>query len=403
MSIFIVCLVIVCGVLLTSLGRSIYQGLVINAWSLNYLHAHKGHTQVSLPVPDQHPRALLWFARDALSQNDPAHARVLVEDMAENGNKYALAILGEALAAEGEFAAAVEALSQARDTHALLAAATAAEADGRIGDALLAFRAVYGIDIEKGTLPLVTFLWDADIDRNEAVARIRDAFLQYPNSELRLAWFRQLGKYLRLQNRWDQAEATLHDLSREFPQDWQVYIELGWVYYWRGDGLDAALSSFQKATALTPTRGDGYVATAQVLIQEKRYNEADTLFAQAVDLNPQEKSWWLAWGYAMLGGGDLEGAINIYEQALFLFPDWASGYYELAWAYRLADFKDKSIEAIEQALAIVTSPSDSYYARAGQIYEWADDKTAAIAAYRDALNINSLNNAAQQGLQRLTP
>lgn len=399
-----VCLIIGSGVLLTLFGRSIYQMLEINAWSLNYLHAHMGHTQVSLTAPDQHLRASLWLARDALARDDPAQARVLVEDLAENGNSAALVILGDALAAEGEFAEAIEAWSQAGDILSLLDAAAAARDDGRLADALLAFRAAYTIDMEKGTLPLATFLWDADIDRNESVALIRDVLLQYPYSAQpgqRLAWFRQLGKYLQLQYRWDEAEATYQDLLKEYPQDWQAYVELGWVYYKRGDGLDAALLAFQKATAVDPSRGDGHYAMAQVLIQEKRYSEADTWFAQAVDLNPQQKWWWLTWGNVMIESGDLPRALNIYGQTVEKFPDWAPGYYEMAWAYRLADSKDRSIEAIEQALALVTPPSEWYYVRAGQIYEWADDKAEAIAAYREALIINPLNYYAQQGLHRL--
>jgi tetratricopeptide (TPR) repeat protein len=117
------------------------------------------------------------------------------------------------------------------------------------------------------------------------------------------------------------------------------------------------------------------------MVQEERYSEADAWFAQAVELNPQQNYWWLAWGNAMRGSGDLPRALDIYGQTVEIFPDWAPGYYEMAWAFQLAGSNDRAIEAIEQALALLTPPSEWYYARAGRIYELADDETEAICIY----------------------
>jgi len=354
-----------------------------------------------MSVPGQHQRAPLWLARDALAQNDPALARDLVEPLAAHGNRDAMIILGAALAAEDNFDAAIRVWSQVDDPDALLYLANEAKDDGRTDEALAALRAMYEVDAEKGTFPLASLLWFSDLDANEPVDLIRKALAEYPYSDQRNLWLRRLGQILQSRTLYAEAEAVWQQTLAEYPQDIQAYISLGWVYYWQGDGVELAQSTFQKAIEMDPSQGDGYLAIAQVLALEMRMAEADPWFAQAVALNPDEQSWWLAWGNALRANGDLTRAFDIYGQLTVQSPDWAPVYYEIAWAYRTADSKDQAVESIRKALALSPSPPVPYYLRAGLIYEWAGYSADAIAAYQEALFLDPKNEAAQMGLQRL--
>jgi tetratricopeptide (TPR) repeat protein len=386
-------------------GDTIYQNLGVNAWSVDYLHAYDAHFPVALPAPYTHRRAALWLARDALARGEPEQAAAFVETLAENDNQAALVVLGEALADRGDFAAAIDAWSQVGAYYSLYEAAEAARLAGRGADALAAYRAVYQLDMEKGLAPLAGFLWSlgTQADKDEAMALLRDALahLQDADGALRIAWYQRLGSYLQQLERWDEAEAVYGQALAEDPQAWQAYIGLGWVYYKRGDGLDAALLAFQKVTAIDPARGDGYIATGQVWYQEGQIARAETSFAQALQIDPEQQWWWLSWANMVRESGDLPRAIAMYLELVEKYPDWAHAYYELAWAYQLDGASERAVEAIEQALRLVAPPSEWYFVRTGKIYELAERPLEAMDAYRAALSINPLNASAQQGLQRL--
>jgi tetratricopeptide (TPR) repeat protein len=393
------------ALVLVWLGFLAFQVLQVNLWSLRYLHAQADGTSLALPAPQQHPRAALWTARQALDRGLPALARLLVADLAQQADPPALLLLGEALAAQGEFAAAVEAWSQAGAFYALQSAAAAARDAGHPADALLALRAAYRVDIQKGIGPLAKFLWDSGTaqEKDEALALLSHAWSHYPEADQvqRLVWAYLLATYLQQQNRWDAAEAVYLDVLEQAPQAWQAKLGLGWVYYQRGDGLPAALNTFQQVNGMQPARGVGYLAMAQVLVREAEYDQADALFALALDLETQQETWWLAWGNALRTGGRLPRAIQVYTQAVQIFPASPSVYYELAWAYQLSGDGQKAVETIQKALTLPGPPSDACYARAGYIYEHSGDALQAVVAYRQALALNPLNQAAQQGLQRL--
>ena len=354
-----------------------------------------------IPPPEHHLRFTLWLARNALAYNDPDHAQELVTPLAEKGNGDALSILGDALSAQGEFVAAVQAWSQAGDLNSLLIATHLAQDDGRINDTLTALRAAYLIDAERVTLPLATILWDSSGGQVEAETLLRQAIEQFPHSNQRLGWMQKLGYFLRKNNRWNEAEIILQELLLENPLDWQSNIELGWVFYERGDGLEKAQSAFYTAIRIDPSRGNGYYAMGQVLAKEKLYKEADVWFVQALERKPDEPWWWVNRGNTARSASDFELALQVYRQTISLFPDFAPGYYDIALAYRLIGDQQGALEAIDKAIVLMNPPNIEYYVRAGQVYEWAGEEAKAFAAYNGALHLDPKNDAAQQGLHSI--
>ena len=97
-----------------------------NSWSVAYLN-HSLRGGLVSEAPGGHPRAPLWLAREALAQGDADQAQALVSDLADQGDPDALAVLGDALVAQGDFPAAVEAWTRAGQSQPLLAAAQNAE------------------------------------------------------------------------------------------------------------------------------------------------------------------------------------------------------------------------------------------------------------------------------------
>jgi tetratricopeptide (TPR) repeat protein len=138
-----------------------------------------------------------------------------------------------------------------------------------------------------------------------------------------------------------------------------------------------------------------------VLRAQKRFDEADTWFSKSLSLNPDIPEWYIYRGTTARQAGNLELAISVYQQAIDRFPDNASAYYEIAFAYRLNEDPSRAVAAIEQALALMSPPNALYYARAGGIYEWSGDKSKALLAYRDTLRLDPQNETALKGVERL--
>lgn len=381
------------------------QAWRINAWSLQYAQrAFSPPAEQSAALPDPpagHARAVFWLASAALYlRGNPALAETLIAAQAAQGDPLAMRLMADALAAQGDFAGAVVILQQAGEVKALLQIASQAQLAGHLEDALMVYQAAWRLDPENGTLPLMYFLLDSKQDYKTAENVLRQALVAFPNSRTWPAWSNCLGDALRTQKRWDEAITAYESTLVHSPEDWAAHIGLGWTRYERGDGLQAAISEFQEAINAPESQGNGQYAIAQALTREKRYEEADAWFTQALALNPY-RWWFLQRGNAARQAGNLALALAVYQEAVALFPDFAPPYYEMAYAYQLNEQPAQAMTAIEQALALVTPPNAGYYVRAGGIYEWAGDKNQALHDYRQALLVDPHNAAALEGVERL--
>jgi len=392
--------------LIALLGFSpMHQAWLINAWSLQYAHrAFEPLAVQSAALPDPpagHARAKFWLASAALQSGDPVLAETLVASQAAQGDPLAMRLLSDALAAQGDFAGALAIWQKAGDAASVLRVASQAGQAGHLEDALMAYQAAWELDKESGTLPLANFQINSQQDYGAAENVLRQSLAALPNSRYWPQWSNRLGDVLRAQKRWDEAIAVYESTLVHSPDDWAAHIGLGWAKYERGDGLPAAMSEFQKAINAPKSQGNGQLAIAQVLTREKRFEEADAWFAQALTLNPDARWWYVVRGNAARQAGNLTLALAVYQEALARFPDFAPAYYEIAYAYQLNDQPAQAMTAIEQALAFMNLPNIGYYIRAGNIYEAAGKKEQALQFYRQALLIDPQNAAALKGLERL--
>jgi tetratricopeptide (TPR) repeat protein len=321
------------------------------------------------------------------------------------GDREALSLQGRALEAVGDLAGALEAWKAAEDFAALTDAGAHASRGGQLGDALAAYEAAYAVEPERGTAYLASFLWSPYYDAERAEAVLRRALADNTDSLYRPRWLRMLGEYLQAEERWPEASATYQQLLAENPVDWQAEIALGWVIYHQGDGFQPAQSHFLRAVEIAPDRGEGYLAIGQLLAREGRYEEADLWVLRAQQTTPDEPWYWVARGNVAREAERVLRSLEIYSEAQETFPQYVPVYYEMAWAYRLANRPDAAIQAIGEALDRQGGSDPWYYVRAGEIYEWAGDLERAEEAYRSALEVApghvAAGRAAQAGLDRV--
>lgn len=249
------------------------------------------------------PHDWLWLAYEATEAGNDRFAVALLERQAIGGRALAFRIVEAAKKGTGEFSRSFQHWVGIGDNDSLRVAAEQATADGRLDDALLAYHALSVINEENGVSPLALFLWHEANDLPAAEMVLRQALEIYPNSRLSIAWFRNLGRLMRVQMRWEEAEEAYRKVLIEDPEDMFAHIGLGWIWYERDDDLELALEEFLQAIEFEPNRIDGYYAVGQVFEREKRFLEAAPWFERALELNPGNEIFKEAVG-RLEGGGE---------------------------------------------------------------------------------------------------
>lgn len=376
-----------------------------NGWAVQYMR-HALNARFVRPdpaaLPAEFSRAKLWLAREAVSLGDSQEALALVEPQASRGDPYALRIKAAALELQGGFHAALQILASVKDYPLLNDLGDRAAHAGDYTDALAAYKAAFDINSENGVQSLAFCLGNDLNDYASAENLLKNALNTYPNSRYRPNWYHLLGEDLIAQQQFGEAERVFHSALAENPADWASYIDLGWIAQKRDNNVQEAAHEFQQAINLDKSRGDGYYAMAQLLTIEKRFDEADSWYGLAIDRSQDNKSWYLGRANNARLGNHLARALTLYQEIVKRYPDFAAAYYEMAWAYRLDKKPVQAEQSMEKAISLMNSPQDSYWVRAGQIYEWSGDADRALQAYQKALAINPDNAAARAGFQRLT-
>lgn len=385
---------------------NIRQVVKINVWSVLYTHMlfnSEVYHNLTVGFPTGHARAALWLASDAMQSNNPVKAEAFIFPQADQGDPLAMRLLADAFIKQGNFSGALTIGQQARSFDYLLWVALQAQRAGHLEEALLSYESAWKLNSESGTLPLAIFLLSVNGNAEKAENVLRESMGRFPNSIFIAEWNYYLGEALYAQKLWNEAELAYQRTIVQSPDDWKTHISLGWTMYKRGDDLKVVLNEFDRAINCKNSQGNGHLAVAQVLAQEKRYEEADVWFVAALKLNPESALFYLARGDAAWQGGNLNLALEILQKTLERFPDYAPAYYEIANVYRLTKQPAKAIASLDQVQSIKMEwPNVFYIARAGNIYEWAGDTSKALQAYHQALLIDPLNSVALEGVARLS-
>ncbi len=384
-----------------SLGK-LWESWTVNRWSIAYLsqsQSMENEGAEKMQVPEGHARAPAWLAWEAIEVGEPELALEITNPILDSGDIFGLRVRGEALAGSGDFEAAVNAWVQAGDFLSLLKAAQENEANDLLENAEQAYEGAWKVNPSQGILPLTNFYWHVKGDLSAAERVLRRSLGERHSSHLHQLL--TLGRILEAQSRWDEAMAVYKEAQRQKPNDIYTLRLIGFAYLNGFGNFDGASKIFMRIISLAPDMGDGYFAMGQLMAKQDRFDEADRWFLQALIINPNVPKWWVIRANTARQAQNISLALDIYDQAIHQFPDYANAYYEMAWAYRMDDKPEGAIKSIEQAIALERTPREWYYRRAGRIYEWAGEQGLAIKAYRRALELAPTNPSTLNALQRL--
>ena len=114
------------------------------------------------------------------------------------------------------------------------------------------------------------------------------------------------------------------------PAQWEVWHELGYIYYLAGD-YDEALKDFQRALECDPKRSRTYVNMGAIAFSRKEYGRAIEFFNTAVKLDSSNADAYGNLGAVYQQTGDYKSALFCYHRALQLNPSLESARRNLEW------------------------------------------------------------------------
>ena len=140
-----------------------------------------------------------------------------------------------------------------------------------------------------------------------------------------------------------------------------------------------------------------WTALGEAYGQLKQTTKAIEAYQQALRINPEFAEAWDGLGDAYAQAGQTATAIEAYHQALRINPEYGEAWYNLGVVCSQASQTAKAIEAYHQALRI--NPEDAAaWNNLGTAYGQTDQTAKAIEAYQQALRINPEDAAAWNNL-----
>ena len=104
------------------------------------------------------------------------------------------------------------------------------------------------------------------------------------------------------------------------PEEESSYLLRGRIHMALGD-IEAANSDFQQVLDLNPFNEDACILSGQLLIEQKKYDEAIAFFDEAIETNPSFAKAYSERGRAKNLKGDKTGAFEDLKKSLELNPE----------------------------------------------------------------------------------
>ncbi|MFM6090550.1 MAG: tetratricopeptide repeat protein, partial [Dolichospermum sp.] len=217
----------------------------------------------------------------------------------------------------------------------------------------------------------------------EAIKAFDEAIKQKPEF-IHLAYY---GKGLALYWSGKDSEAiTALELAVKFKPEFVPAWDTLSVVYRELNQLDKALVAINAAIRLEPNNPNLYNEKYVVLSNLKKYKEAAAAINKAIELSPRA-AFYNNRGNVRDDLGDKQGAIDDYNQAIKINPNYAQAYNNRGFVRNELRDKQGAIDDYNQAIKINPNYAKAYYGR-GNVRDDLGDKQGAIDDYTQAIKFN---------------
>ena len=129
-----------------------------------------------------------------------------------------------------------------------------------------------------------------------------------------------------------------------------------------------AIGAYKRSIDLNPYREDTHIELGNLYFSEKRFNEAEAEYSEAVGINPSANNYY-SLGEAYIKTGKYDRAESLFKKVRNMAPGNPNGNYGLGLVYAKLERPDKAVNEFKEAIRL---DDDLYYAYAEMGYAYVD-------------------------------
>lgn len=173
----------------------------------------------------------------------------------------------------------------------------------------------------------------------------------------------EAGNQLFQERKYDEALSFFQDFAVKNPDVITIHFNIGDVYremkkYEEARGEYQKVMDHAKEKADTTLQAKVIASLGMLELRQNKIKEAQALFEQSIALNPEDEI--LAYNVAEIyfGSNDADKAIQYYQKAIQIKPDWSEPYLKIGYAYLNKGDMAKAIQSLEEYLKRVPEGSE---------------------------------------------
>ncbi len=200
-------------------------------------------------------------------------------------------------------------------------------------------------------------------------------------------------------NNFSEVAHVLESALKVLPDDFRVNFLLGVAYNRLGKNVEA-VSVLEHAHSINPKDVDAISQLALVYDGLKHFNESDSLYEEALRLDPSNHLVLNNYSYSLAERNEqLDRALDMVKKALEAQPKNASYLDTMGWVYFRMERYDEAASYVKRALA-EGEANATVYEHLGDIYFKMNDKKAALEQWNIALHLDSENRQLREKVLR---
>ena len=230
-----------------------------------------------------------------------------------------------------------------------------------------------------------------DFVKSKQLVQHKEFLLRLISDEINVPYILEIGVVCARNKKIDEALIIFEALSSKVKNDEKIFYNLGLLYSLKSEHF-AAISSYDLAIQINPNDIASIINKSQLLIQLKKYDEANKNLDRCIELDPSYSEAWSNKGIALNHLELYSEALKAFSQAVSISPNYFEAYANQSFSLLKLKRYVEAIDSCEKSIQI--QPNFDALLNKGIALNELKKYDAAILTFDAALKINCGSSAA---------
>ncbi len=171
------------------------------------------------------------------------------------------------------------------------------------------------------------------------------------SDKINLPYILEIGIICAKNKKINEALIIFEALGSKVKNDERIFYNLGLLYSIKGEYL-LAISSYDLAIQINPNDVASIINKSQILIHQKKYDEANICLDKSIEINPNYPEAWSNKGIALNHLGLYPDALKAFSQAINISPNYFEAYANQSFSLLRLKKYFEAIDSCEKSIQI---------------------------------------------------